>query len=101
MAERTDDSSCNRSLDKDAFDVYRLLRAVGTAELAAEARRLLEDEISSAATAQALSLFHDLFGGAEAIGTRWIVQHVAGLEDPDFIAASSVSLSREFLDSAS
>ena len=66
IAERANDSSRNRSLDKDAFDVYRLLRAVGAAELAAEGQRLLENEVSSAATTEAWSLFRELFGSAAA-----------------------------------
>ena len=98
IAERANDVTRSLTLDKDAFDIYRLLRAVGAPELATEIRRLLEHNISSSVTSQALSLFRDSFGNAMSMGTDMVVRHVAGLEDPDFMAASSVSLSRELLD---
>ena len=98
IAERADDATRNLTLDKDAFDVYRLLRGVGAPELTAEIQRLLEHEISGPVTAQALSIFHDLFGNAMAGGTKMVVRHVAGVEDSDFMTASSVSLSRELLE---
>ena len=97
LAERADDASRSLSLDKDAFDIFRLLRAVDTPDLASEVHLLLENDISGAVTAQAMSLFRDSFGDAMARGTRQVVQHVAGLEDSDFISESCVSLSQELL----
>ena len=98
IAERIDHATRSLSLDKDAFDIFRLLRAVDAPALATEVRLLLENEISGAVTARALSLFREFFGDATSGGTQQVVRHVAGLEDPDFIAASSVSLSQELLD---
>lgn len=97
ISERTDHATRSLSLDKDAFDIYRLIRAVEVPDLVGEVQRLLENEISGEVTAQALSVFREFFGHAEAYGTEQVVRHVAGLEDPDFIAASSVSLSQELL----
>lgn len=98
ISERTGDATRSRSLDKDAFDIYRLIRAVDAQELATQVRRLLEDDTSGEVTAQALSSFRKLFGDARAHGTEQVVSHIKGLEDPDFITASSVSLSQELLD---
>ena len=97
ISERTDHTTRSLSLDKDAFDIYRLIRTVDAPDLADEVQRLLENEISGKVTAQALSEFREFFGDANAYGTEQIVRHVEGLEDPDFIAASSVSLSQELL----
>ena len=98
IAERIDDPNRGQSLNKDAFDIYRLLLAVDVQELASEVRRLMEHEVSGEVTATALALFRDLFDSLSAKGTEQVVRHVAGLEDPDSIAASSVSLSRDLLD---
>lgn len=101
ISERTGDPTRGLSLDKDAFDIYRLIRAVDAQELAAGVQRLVDNDISRAVTDQALSLFRELFGHTRADGTEQVVRHVEGLEDPDFIAASSVSLSEEFLSTVS
>ncbi len=98
MAERIDDAARSMTLHKDAFDVYRLLRSVAAAEIAAEMRLLLENEISVEVTAEALTLFREFFGEAAAAGTQQVALHVEGLEDTDYIAASSVALSQDLLD---
>jgi hypothetical protein len=87
----------HRQDDKDAFDIYRLLRAVETVELATNLKRLRNHDISATVTREALSLFEELFSAESTIGTQMVVRHVEGLEDPDFIAASCVSLSRDLL----
>ena len=51
-------------------------------------------------TLEALSVFNDLFGAPSGVGTELVVRHVAGLEDPGLIAASSVALSQDLLDEA-
>ena len=98
MSERIDEPVRNLTLHKDAFDVYRLLRAVEASEMALEIRHLLECEISAEVTAIALTLFGEYFGNGAAIGTRQVAVHVEGLEDTDFITASSVALSQDLLD---
>ena len=65
-----------------------------------ELRRLRSHEVSSVVTLEALSLFNDLFGAPSGVGTELVVRHVAGLEDPGLIAASSVALSQDLLDEA-
>ena len=87
-----------RQLSKDAFDIYRLLRAIGTAELAEEFRLLQAHEISSRVTSQALSKFQNLFGARSDRGPELLVSHIGPLEDPAFIVESSVALSQDLLE---
>ena len=98
IAERVDAPSRGRDLDKDAFDIFRLLQAVDTSVLASELRLLLSNAISKDVASDALSLFEELFCTDSGMGTELVIQHVAGLEDPDFIAAASVALSQDLLD---
>ncbi len=86
-----------RQDDKDAFDIYRLLRAVQTENLATNLKRLRDHELSATVTQEALPLFEELFSDAAAIGTGMVIRHVEGLEDADFIAASCVGLSQDLL----
>lgn len=55
--------------------------------------------MSGAVTTEALSWFPEFFGAATSTGTQMAVQHVEGLEDSDFIAASAISLGQELMDS--
>ena len=100
IAERIEDHSSSRSqrLDKDAFDIYRLLRVIDASELAAEIQCLLENKISKLVTETMVDRFSDLFGSTTAIGTQLVGQHLAGTEDSDFIAASSATLSLDLLE---
>ena len=95
------DSYRRELLHKDAFDIYRLLRAIETAEMASEFGLLLSHEVSSRVTSEALSTFQQLFGAPSGMGTQLVVRSVLNLEDSDFIAASTVALSRDLLDAAS
>ena len=96
---RLEDSDVRRQeqLPKDAFDIYRLLRAIDTAELASEFALLRSHEISSRVTSGALSTFKSLFGSRSDMGTSLLVRSVGALEDPAFIIESSVALSRDLL----
>ena len=86
-----------RQLSKDAFDIYRLLRATGTAELAEEFSLLQAHELSRGVTSQALSQFQELFGARSDRGPELLVSHIGPLEDPAFIVESSVALSQDLL----
>ena len=59
----------------------------------------MEHETSGAVTAEALVRFPELFGAATSTGTQLAVQHVEGLEDSGFTAASIISLGQELMDS--
>ena len=103
IAERVSAAHPRRreSLPKDAFDIYRLLRAVDDADMASEFGLLWSHEVSSDVTAEALSMFQGLFGTRSGLGTELVVEHVLGLEDSAFIAESSVALSRDLLQATS
>ena len=85
-------------LPKDAFDIYRLLIAIDTAELAEEFQRLLSHGISSCVTSEALPMFQDLFGSESDKGPELLVGYVGPLEPSAFITESSVALSQDLLE---
>ena len=89
---RSNEPESTRLNDKDAFNVFRLLRAIDIKELAMETQVLLDHNLSQDVTAEAMSFFRDLFGTVTATGVQMIVRSVRGLEDPDVIAASAVPL---------
>ena len=103
IGERLEDSDVRRQeqLPKDAFDIYRLLRAIDTAELASEFRLLQSDGVSSCVTSVALSTFESLFDSRSGIGTGLLVRSVEALEDSAFIVESSVALSQDLLEATS
>ena len=92
IMDRSNEPGAGRSNDKDAFDVFRLLRAIDTQKLVMETQALLDDDLSRDVTREALSSFVELFGTVTAAGVEMLVRSVRGLEDPDFIAASAVTL---------
>ena len=100
VGERLEDPDARRrdTLAKDAFDIYRLLRAIDTAAMASEFDFLGSHQVSSRVTSDALSMFQSLFSTASSIGTELVVRAVRGLEDPDFISESSVALSRDLIE---
>ncbi|MDE2886522.1 MAG: hypothetical protein OXO53_15735 [Chloroflexota bacterium] len=100
IGERLQDPDLRRrdQLPKDAFDIYRLLRAIDTAEMVEEFRILQAHEISSPVTSEALSMFQRLFSTPSGMGTELVVRAVPSTEDLDFIAASSVALSQDLLE---
>ena len=98
IAERVDEPSRWGSLDKDAFDIFRLLRAIDARVMASDLNLLRSQVISREVTIKALSIFEKLFCTQSGTGTELVVQHVTGLENSDFIAASSVALSQDLLD---
>ena len=101
--ERLQDPDVRRrnQLPKDAFDIYRLLRAIDTAEMASELGLLLSHEISGRVTSEALAMFQRLFSAPSGMGTELVVRSVPALEDSAFIAASSVALSKDLLEATS
>ena len=97
LADRADERGSPRLNNKDAFDVYRLLLAIQSRELAEETVVLLGDGLSQKVAEEALAEFGEIFGTYSGTGTQLVVDHVGPLEDPGFIAASVVALGQEFL----
>jgi hypothetical protein len=87
----------DRSSDKDALDVYRLLRAIPTHALRRRFLVLLADPLSRAAARLAQERFQQLFGHTNAPGTQMAVRAAAPLESPETLAASLAALSGDLL----
>lgn len=93
--ERQD--TADRLGDKDALDVFRLLRAIPTEVLASRWRLLLADPISKAPADSSVDKLAELFGTRSALGTQMVVRATAPLEDPDVVTASSIALAEDLL----
>lgn len=96
IAERVDTS---RRRDKDALDVYRLLRVFESDELRVRFNALERYEVSAEPTAVALDAFASLFGSTRAPGTDMVVRATAGLEPEDEVRRSTATLAQDLLKS--
>jgi hypothetical protein len=97
IGERNDDGG-SRLVDKDAHDLYRLLVAVDTAELAATVSRLLGDRFSAAATERALAYLEELFAaGPTATGSAMAGRAEEGVGEPAIVAASVSALAADLV----
>jgi hypothetical protein len=96
IAERQDQPS--RLLDKDAYDIYRLLIAIDTESLAASLARLLGDRLADVVTAAALEhLLHLFAAGPEALGSAMAGRTEEGIGEPAVVAASCAALASDLL----
>lgn len=86
------------ALNKDAHDVYRLLRAVDTNDLALRVRRLLDDPLTAPVTQEAMGHLRDLFGEADAPGAAMAGANEEGIGDPANVAASVAALASDLLE---
>lgn len=87
----------HRLLDKDAYDVYRLLVAVSTQELASAVDRLLADNLAGGVTTAALKFLARQFGGADSIGSVMAGRTEELVGDPDVVAAACAALAGDLL----
>lgn len=92
IAERVD---TKRSRDKDALDIYRLLRAFEPRELAVRFARLRAAAVSTDPTDTAIAEFKSLFGSPRAAGTDMIVRATSGLEPEDEVRRSTAALAED------
>jgi predicted nucleotidyltransferase len=91
--------SSGRLNDKDAHDIYRLLVAVATEDLAIALRRLRADELAGIATGTALDLLADLFAqGSSSIGSQMAGRAEEGIGDPEVVSASVTALASDLLE---
>jgi Nucleotidyltransferase len=87
-----------RLQDKDAHDIYRLLIAVETVDLAAAITRLLRNPVSQDATSQAMSFLRTLFAeGPEALGSTMAGRAEQGVGEPATVSASVAFLGSDLL----
>lgn len=89
--------SPDRLNDKDALDVYRLLRAVPTDVIVGRLEVLLADELSRIVTEGALAEFPRLFGSPSAAGSQMAVRAAGNFESSDTVAASISVLARDLM----
>jgi len=90
--------SPDRLNDKDAHDIYRLLVATTTVDMATATRRLLADELSSDVTRVAVGLLHTLFAeGAETLGSVMAGRAEEGVGQPALVSASVSFLAQDLL----
>ncbi|MGH3544737.1 MAG: hypothetical protein ACRDPW_02215, partial [Mycobacteriales bacterium] len=95
LGERAD--APDRLNDKDAHDVYRLLVVTETRDLAETVRLLLADELSQAATTQALTYLGRLFASPEALGSTMAGRAEEGVGQPETVSASVSVLAQDLL----
>jgi hypothetical protein len=95
LAERKDQP--DRLKDKDALDIYRLLQATDTPDLAAKITFLLVDQRSEAITRQAITHLQDLFGSPNSLGSAMAGRAVELVADPITIAQSAAILATDLL----
>lgn len=88
----------DRTRDKDALDVYRLLRAVPTDELVQRFRVLLADDVARASATYALNEVPGLFGATSDVGVRMAVRAAGLLEAGETLAASLVVLANDLIE---
>jgi hypothetical protein len=88
----------NRLVDKDAHDIYRLLVAVPTEELAHTMRELRADALAGAVTEQAIVYLGEMFAdGPEATGSNMAGRAETGVGDPETVAGSVAFLAADLL----
>jgi hypothetical protein len=85
----------DRLSDKDALDVYRLLRAVSTEELRRRFVILLGEQVSRTATLRAIEELPGLFGSPTAAGSRMAVRAAGSPASAQTLAASLVVLAQD------
>lgn len=84
--------------NKDAHDIYRLLRAIDTAVLVAAVGRLLAQDASAEVTSEALGHLADLFaGGAAAPGSAMAGAAEELVGDPIGVSESVALLAQDLL----
>ncbi len=100
IAERRRNPS--RLVDKDAHDIYRLLVAISTEQLATPIARLLSDGLAARPTAEAMTYLRQLFAdGPATLGAQMAARTEEGIGDPDVTAQASAALAADLLSSIS
>jgi hypothetical protein len=96
IAERADTPS--RLVDKDAHDLYRLLVAVPTGEIATALRGLRTDPLAGDTTQRAIELLSELFAaGPQALGSTMAGRAEQGIGDPTAVSASTAALAADLI----
>lgn len=94
--ERTESDS--RVRGKDALDIYRLLQAISTDDLAARLARLRDSDEAGAVTGAAIGHLRALFGARDGKGVELAVGATRAIMDPVELTLSLVTLSNDLMD---
>jgi hypothetical protein len=89
-----------RLRDKDAHDIYRLLVAIDTEDLAGRMSSLRREELSSEVAEQALDYLAELFAKAGSVGSEMAGRAEEGVGEPEIVAASVSVLANDLLATA-
>jgi hypothetical protein len=96
IAERV--GAPTRLNDKDAHDIYRLLRSQETSLLARKLRALRENDISRECTEYAIAQIKVLFApGPDAIGSAMAGRAEEAVGDPDVVSTATALLAADLL----
>lgn len=96
IAERVD--TPGRLNDKDAHDMYRILRAVETEPLRAAFAELLQNELSREVTAQAIDYLEELFArGPDSLGATMAGRAEELVGDPEQVSSSVAFLAADLV----
>jgi hypothetical protein len=87
----------DRLVDKDAYDVYRILVTIATDELARALIRLLADELAADVTSAGMNYLAQLFGNADSIGSVMAGRTEELVGDPAVVAAACAALTGDLL----
>jgi hypothetical protein len=90
-------STPSRLLDKDAHDIYRILVACPTRDLAATLRRLRTDSLAGTVTLAGLEFLDDLFVSPSALGSQMAGRAETGVGNPATVAASVSALAADLI----
>lgn len=97
IAERV--NKPDRLNDKDAHDSYRILRAVGTAELAVSINNLLADGLTREVTRKALDHLDELFASSsDALGSVMAGRAEEGVGEPEQVSVAVSLLAEDLLE---
>jgi molybdopterin-guanine dinucleotide biosynthesis protein len=97
LAERIE--TPQRLNDKDAHDMYRILRTIETDVLVEGFQRLSEDHVSAETASEALAHLRDLVAaGPDAIISMMAGRAEQGLGEPETVSAATAILAADLLD---
>lgn len=95
LAERAEEPG--RTKDKDALDLFRLLRGIDVDTLVCAIDGLRNDQRSGAVTNEALQYLERLFGRPESLGSMLAARAAEGLEPAETIKQSCAVLATDLL----
>ncbi len=93
--ERT--TNDDRVRDKDALDVYQLLQAIPTDDLAGRLARLRDSQEAGEVTAAAIDHLQLLFGARSGVGIELAVRATRAIIDPEELTLTLITLTGDLM----